>query len=56
MYKKRNPTIIFFDKILQQLRQKPLATVSTLRFSNLQTFHKKLLLSLPQCRKRLDRH
>lgn len=41
MYKKRNPTIIFFDKILQQLRQKPLATVSTLRFSNLQTFHKK---------------
>ena len=34
MYKKRNPTIIFFDKILQQLRQKPLATVSTLRFSN----------------------
>ena len=25
MYKKRNPTIIFFDKILQQLRQKPLA-------------------------------
>ena len=40
MYKKRNPTIIFFDKILQQLRQKPLATVSTLRFSNLQTFHK----------------
>ncbi len=41
-----NPTIAFLIKFFNNF-DKASATVSTLRFPNLQTFHKKLLLSLP---------